>query len=545
VDYSLGMVRPSDLAARSFPVFLGGFLALAASAHAVATGPVFGSHMVLQRGAPIPVFGTGTNGENVTVTLGTQSKNTTVANGAWKVNLDAMTAGGPYTMTIKGATTLTYTDVMVGEVWHCAGQSNMDTRMGYSEYPDLADSIKVANYPKLRYITTRQPNQTIQWQQVTPTTVGSMTAAGYFFGRDLLDHLDGVAVGIVNTSVGGTVIKTWLDPATVAATADLSGDTEAGGMYKTWIEPVEGFGIRGSVYLQGENDASSSALTPAYNRRLEALIKGWRKAWNMPAMPFIVVGMCHKGALQTAAGEASNQASVREAQRQVTDTMPHSLLSVAIDLGSTTTWHYPQKPQLGARLGALARGWLYEQTGFVHLSPKPTDCYFRGSTVVIPWDARGGKLSVSSGTAPTGFAVAGSDDKWSWATASLKGDTVFLTTSISKPTQVRYAWANNPVMNLVGSQGLPATPFQCAISAVSGTGAPQPDPVGGARLRRESGILVGTSEEDGIWTLSDPAGRTFAVHRGRSVSWEPTVRGVHAWRFEGRLWRMSGKVVVP
>lgn len=485
----------------------------------VSTGAVFGSHMVLQREAPIPVFGTATNGESVTVTLGTQAKTTTTTNGSWKVNLDAMPAGGPYTMTIKGANTITYTDVMVGEVWHCAGQSNMDTRMNYTEYSFAADIAK-ADHPLLRYITMRQPGQTIKWQNVSPSTVGAMTATGYYFGRNLLENLDGVAVGIVNTSVGGTVIKTWLDPATVAATADLAGDAEAGGMYKSWIKPVEGFGIRGSIYLQGENDASSSALTPAYNRRLEALIKGWRKAWNMPTMPFLVVGLCHKGALQTAAGEASNQASIREAQRQVTDTMPHSLLSVAVDLGSTTTWHYPQKPQLGARLGAVMRGWLYGQTGFTYLSPKPADCYFRGSTIVIPWNTRGGKLSLSSGTTPTGFAVAESDGKWSWATASLKGDTVFLTTSISKPTQVRYAWANNPVMNLVGSQGLPATPFQSGIA--SGPTASIASKNGlvrapGARMIGNALVVSATGGNADV-SVVDAAGRSLLSLRDADLS---------------------------
>lgn len=491
----------------------------------VATGAVFGSHMVLQRGAPIPVFGTASNGESVTVTLGTQSKTTTAANGSWKVNLDAMPAGGPYTLTIKGANTATYTDVMVGEVWHCAGQSNMDTRMNYTEY-DFASDIAKANHPLLRFITMRQPGQTVKWQNVSPSTVGPMTATGYYFGRNLLDNLDGVAVGIVNTSVGGTVIKTWLDPATVAATADLAGDAEAGGMYRSWVKPIEGFGIRGTIYLQGENDASSSALTPAYNRRLEALVKGWRKTWNMPTMPFIVVGLCHKGALQAAVGEASNQASIREAQRQVTDTMANSLLSVAVDLGSTTTWHYPQKPQLGARLGAVVRGWLYGQTGFAYLSPKPADCYFRGSTIVIPWDTRGGKLSLSNGNAPTGFAVAGSDGKWSWATATLKGDTVLLTSSISKSTQVRYAWANNPVMNLVGSQGLPATPFQSKIaSGPTASIAPQNGIVRAPGARMIGNALV-VSATGGIADISvvDAAGRSILSLRDADLSTDLRLR---------------------
>ncbi|MBK9576865.1 MAG: hypothetical protein IPK50_03190 [Fibrobacterota bacterium] len=528
-------------------LFLGSLLGMSSVAGAVATGPVFGSHMVLQRGIPIPVFGTGTNGESVTVTLGTQSKTTTVANGAWKVNLDAQVAGGPYTMTIKGATTLTYSDVMVGEVWHCAGQSNMDTRMSYSEYPNLADSIKSANYPKLRYITTRQPNQTIQWQQVSPTSVGSMTATGYFFGRNLLSNLEGVAVGIVNTSVGGTVIKTWLDPVTLKATSDLAGDAEAGTMYTSWVKSVEGYGIKGTVWLQGENDASSSALVGAYNRRLDALIKGWRKSWAMPAMPFVVVGLCHKGAKQAAVGEASNQALVRESQRQVTDTMDNSWLSVEVDLGDDATWHYPQKPQLGKRIGELVRGAVYGQTGFVHKSPRPSDCFFRGSTVVVPWDVFGGKLVLSEGSSPTGFALAGSDGKWSWAsTATLKGDTVFLTTSIAKPTHVRFAWANQPIMNLFNAQGLPATPFELSIAATSpieGSGVRRDREVS---LRVENGTLAGTSlGKPGHWVLRDVRGSLLGSIEGSDLSWTPPGRGIYAWRFEGAQVVGSGKVVVP
>lgn len=430
----------------------------------VSTGTVFGSHMVLQRGVTVPVFGRAAANEAVTVTFNGQTKSTTAsANGVWRVELASMAAGGPFTMTIKGTNTLTYTDVMVGEVWHCAGQSNMDTRLNYSEY-SFADVIKNANHPNLRYITMRQPNQTIQWQQVNPTSAASMTATGYFFGKHLLENLGGVAVGIVNTSVGGTVIKTWLDPATAAATSDLKGDADAASMYKSWVTPVEGYAVKGTVYLQGENDAASSALAPAYNRRLEALIKGWRKAWKQPDMPFLIAGLCHKGALQTGI-ENTNQAIVRESQRTVTDTMPNTWLSVMVDLGSATTWHYPQKPQTGARLGMLARGAVYGKTGIVYQSPRPVQCFKRGSEVVVVFDSRGSTLKLSTGSAPTGFSLAGSNGAYGWATkATLKGDTAFLSTSVASPAQVRFAWASQPIMNLVNADGLPATPFQMTVA---------------------------------------------------------------------------------
>ena len=180
-------------------------LLLAPAVHAtLATTAIFGNHMVLQRRMKVPVWGTGASGEAVTVTFDGQTKTATTSRaGTWKVVLDSMDAGGPYTMTVKGTNTLAFSDVMVGEVWQCAGQSNMDTRLNYGEY-SFADTIAKANYPKLRYITMRQPGQTVQWQQVSSATAGSLSATGYFFGRDLLDHLGGVSVGLVVTPRGGT-----------------------------------------------------------------------------------------------------------------------------------------------------------------------------------------------------------------------------------------------------------------------------------------------------------------------------------------------------
>lgn len=495
----------------------------------VATGAVFGSHMVLQRGVAVPVFGTAASGETVSVGFNGQTKSVTASgSGTWSAKLDAMAAGGPFTMTIKGGSgnTLTYSDVMVGEVWHCAGQSNMDTRLNYSEY-SFADSIKTANYQNLRYITMRQPNQTIQWQQVNPASAASMTATGYFFGRHLLDNLKGVAVGIVNTSVGGTVIKTWMDPATVAATSDLKNDADAGSMYSSFVKPVEGIAVKGTVYLQGENDAASSALAPAYNRRLEALIKGWRKAWNQPDMPFLIAGLCHKGALQTGI-ENSNQAIVRESQRTVTDTMPNTWLSVMVDLGSATTWHYPMKPQTGRRLGLLARGALYGQAGFVYESPRPVQCFRRGTDVVVVFDSRGSSLKLSSGSVPTGFSLASGTGAYSWARgAALKGDTVFLTTSVANPTQVRFAWGSQPIMNLFDAAGLPATPFQMTIASapvgVRERFAPRRVQLSADRLRfpLEGNAVVRVRSLDGRLEREHPA-------TGRDGMAEMDVRGLRS-----------------
>lgn len=497
-----------------------------ATSQALATvvmGIPFGSHMVLQRDAPVSVWGTAAAGESVSVNFSSQTKTVkTLANGTWKVTLAAMEAGGPYTLVAKGTSnTVSYSDVMVGEVWQCAGQSNMDTRLNYWEYPNLADSIKTANYPNLRYLTMRQPGQTVQWQQVTPTTAGALSAAGYFFGRDLLAHLNGVAVGLVVTAVGGTIIEQWMDSLTVASDASLQKDTSSGGMYKAWVRPVAGYGIKGTIWLQGENN-TSSALYRNYAKRLQQLVPAWRRAWGMADMPFLVAGLCHKGVKQVAVGETSNEASIREAQRTVTDTLAGTWLSALVDLGADSTWHYPQKPELGRRLGKLARGAIYRQTGFVYEHPRPTGCFLRGSTIVIPFDARGDHLTLDSGTVPLGFAVAGADGKWSWATTSIQKDTVFLTTSLATPTQVEYAWANQPIGNLRGASGLPATPFRLTIASGGSVGLAAPGEVAempqlslrqwGDRLEVEAPSTVRTCE------VFDLAGRRrLSLHPGTAV----------------------------
>lgn len=489
----------------------------------VAMGIPFGSHMVLQRGVPVSVWGTAAAGESVSVSLSSQTKIVkAMADGTWKATLAAMEAGGPYSLVAKGASNaVSYSDVMVGEVWHCAGQSNMDTRLNYWEYPNLADSIKTANYPNLRYLTMRQPGQAVQWQQVTPTTAGALSAAGYFFGRDLLAHLNGVAVGLVVTAVGGTIIEQWMDPLTVASDAGLQKDTNSGSMYDAWVRPVVGYGVKGTVWLQGENN-TSSALYKNYATRLQQLVPGWRRAWGMEGMPFLVAGLCHKGVRQVAVGETSNEASIREAQRTVTDTLPGTWLSVLVDLGSDSTWHYPQKPELGRRLGKLARGAIYGQTGLVYEHPRPTGCHLRGSTIVVPFDARGDHLSLDSGKVPLGFAVAGADGKWSWAAAAIQKDTVFLTTSLAKPTQVEYAWANQPIGNLRGASGLPATPFRLTIASGESVGLGAPGEGAGMprlslrqrrdRLEVEASSVVRTCE------VFDLAGRRrIALHPGAAA----------------------------
>ena len=189
-------------------------------------------------------------------------------------------------MSIVGNNTVTLTDVYVGDVWQCGGQSNMDTRLSY--YPNLADTITNANVPLLRYNTLRQPGQTGSgsnpWLVVSPSTAGNLSAVGYFFGK-AIQQTTGVAVGLLVTAVGGTFIEQWLDSATLTANPGIT-DTFKGQMWNTWVSFAVGYGIKGTVWMQGEQN-STSTMSPTYADRFKLLINGWRAAWGEGNFPFI------------------------------------------------------------------------------------------------------------------------------------------------------------------------------------------------------------------------------------------------------------------
>lgn len=422
----------------------------------VSVTPLFASHMVFQRNMINPVWGRASVGEQVTVTIGTQVKTTTTgANGKWRITLDSMVAAGPLTMTIKGNNTLTLTDIYIGEVWQVAGQSNMDTRMNY--YPNLADSILNANVPLLRYYTLRQPTQANPtWNVVTPTTAAILSATGYFFGRQIQSTV-GIAVGLVVTAVGGTTLEGWMDSATLAAHPEIT-DTSRGKMWKAWADSVCGFGMRGTVWIQGEQDANSIEA-PTYAVRFPLLINGWRAAWGEGTFPFIYGQLSNTHPLQTTTHDTGWIPPVREGQRLAL-AVPNTAMAVFIDIGSDTTWHFPNKPEAGRRLALPAKALLYGQTSLVYSGPLYQSMSVAGNKIKLVFSQIGSGLAPKTGaTSLTGFCLAGNtgvNGTWYWATSAvISGDTVTVSSdSVANPTRVRYAWADNPIDNLYNIEGL-------------------------------------------------------------------------------------------
>lgn len=251
-----------------------------------------------------------------------------------------------------------------------------------------------------------------------------------------------------------------MDPESVAADPLLSGSSgNHSSMYRQWVQPVAGMAIRGTVWIQGEQDRSNG-LAVYYRDRFQALIKGWRKVWGQGDFPFYFVQLANYGSVQTSPGEEASSAVIREAQRLALN-LPNTAMAVAIDIGDAGDLHFSNKRDAGLRLALPAKALVYGRKDLVYSGPLFESRIVDGSRIHLLFRHAGSGLAAKGGGALKGFAIAGSDNRFVWADAVIRGDTVTVSSSqVSRPAQVRYAYAGNPIGNLVNREGLPASPFQ-------------------------------------------------------------------------------------
>jgi sialate O-acetylesterase len=479
---------------------------------AVALASPFTDHAVLQRGMPIPVWGTADAGEQVTVTFDGQAKSVAAgADGKWLVRLDAHQAGGPYELKVAGTNTLTLTDVLVGEVWICSGQSNMEWTLKNANNPE--QEIAAANFPKLRHFRVDKKTSdtplgscTGSWTVCTPQNAGGYTAVGYFFGRKLVQELD-VPVGLLHTSWGGTPAEAWTSRAALTSTAPFTGvlaawdkrmenlPAETGkfkaamekwqveaaaakaagqpepkkprkpegqdspnkpaSLYNGMLNPLVPYGIKGAIWYQGESNAGRAK---EYHALMSLMIGDWRQAFGQGDFSFYIVQLANFMERKDQPGD-SGWAALREAQYLTTTTVKNTGLAVAIDIGDAKDIHPRNKQDVGLRLALNALAKDYGKP-ITYSGPVYRSMAVEGANAVLSFDHLGGGLTVT-GDQLTGFAVAGEDMKFVWADAKIVGDTVVVSAAaVTKPVAVRYAWADNPACSLGNKAGLPAVPFR-------------------------------------------------------------------------------------
>ena len=463
--------------------------AIAAPARAdVSLNNMFGDHMVLQQGIKNKVWGKADPGEVVTVSLGAQSHSTTAAgDGTWHVFLDPVKEyGGPHTLTVKGKNTITFNDVLIGEVWVCAGQSNMKWSVNQSNDPDIEKAA--ARFPNIRLISvphvgTQEPqwNFNGKWQQCSPETVGSFSAVGYCFGRQLHQTL-GVPVGLINNAWGGSAAEAWVKREKLAAHPtlkvihkrwvrmesaekpdenQLKGNARPGNIHSGVLTPSIGYGLRGAVWYQGE---ANDDRAYQYRELFPFMIKSWREEWGLSDFPFYWVQLADFMAEKAEPAESA-WAELREAQTMTMKALPNTGEAVIIDIGEGKDIHPKNKQDVAKRLARWALAETYKVPGIACRSPLYKGMEKQGSKIVLAFDHVGAKAAgwrPFDVPEPIGFAIAGADRKFVPAKAAILPDGRIEVSSaaVADPVAVRYAWADNPVCNMYSAAGLPLTPFR-------------------------------------------------------------------------------------
>ncbi len=443
-------------------------LIAAAQASSVTLPPLFSDHMVLQRDRPVRVWGWGTPGDQVDVSIDNWAGKAEVGSeGNWVVWVPAHKAGGPFVLNVEGRE---FKDVLFGDVWVCSGQSNMQWSVAQSANPD--QEIAAANHPQVRLYTvpmtsTESPLATNggPWSVCSPQTVRNFSAVGYYFGRELVSKT-GVPVGLINTSWGGTPVeswtsrgalrripesKAWLDDHLAKVKAGTAGNNRGwfpGALYNAMVAPLTPFSIRGAIWYQGESNADKPEL---YSRTFPNMIRDWRSAWKQGDFPFYFVQLA-------SFGTNADWPRLREAQTK-TLSLPNTGMALAIDIGTSNDIHPKNKQDVGRRLALWALRDVHGQKVEVS-GPQYNVTMIRRSLISVQFSNATGMRSRDGGPI-IGFQIAGADKKFVDATATVNGTMIALTApGIDEPRFVRYAWASDPKNNLVNAAGLPAVPFR-------------------------------------------------------------------------------------
>jgi sialate O-acetylesterase len=483
------------------------------AAAAVELPTIFGSNMVLQSGIRAPIWGRAKPGEGVTVEVAGQSHATRAgASGAWRVELDPLEASDePLTLTVRGENTIVLEDVLVGEVWLCAGQSNMRLPVDFADDSDL--ELAHSDYPNLRLISVvsnrvEKPQSEFigSWQPSWPSTVGHFSAVCFFFGRELHEILR-VPVGLIQSAEHNSACEAWMSRPTLAADprfrgllrdwakreaeyekpkpmrrptappqpAESSKKTPAAltgkdllpprppklsarrpaNLYNSLLHPIIGYGIRGVLWYQGESNIKNPRL---YRDLFPAMIREWRREWRRDDLPFYWIQLPGFGPRHDS-GAGAGWALVREAQTLTARDLPHTAQAVTIDIGGPL--HPKNKRDFARRLlrPVLAREY---GLGVAYENPTLEKFEVHGDKAVLTFAHVGDGLAVCRGWNVAGFALAGSDHAFVAAEGDIVGDDKVEVRSetVPHPVAVRYAFGGNPRPNLCTRSGLPATPFR-------------------------------------------------------------------------------------
>lgn len=502
---------------RSFICLCTMLLIIAHFSHAKVTLPaILSDSMVLQRHQKVPVWGEAAPGEQIKVSFAGQQKQTRAdSEGRWILYLSPLQANAqPASMLIAGENTIELKGLLVGEVWFCTGQSNMQLTL--PETDNGEEAIAAANHPMIRLFNVsrkvafgHEEGPLAVWQVCTPASVRAFSAAGYYFGVDLQKELN-VPIGLVNASFGGSQVEAWIPVEYLLASPDLRPTVErekvwekerpqvqkqydaamaawrteiekakaegkkepraprvpdalreyriAASIYDHMIEPLIPFATKGILWYQGE---SNEERAEQYGLLLPVFIKAWREQWKNAKLPFGIVQLPN---YREVAAQPTDEAwsHLREQQRRTVAHTRNTGLIVTIDIGEAHDIHPKNKLDVGKRMARWALAEVYGKD-MLATGPMFSSAKVKGNKMVLTFDEVGEGLKISEGDELQEFAIAGSDKQWHWAKARIidKDKVEVWADEVPEPVAVRYAFNNNPENpNLTNDSGLPAAPFR-------------------------------------------------------------------------------------
>ncbi|MFV8366852.1 MULTISPECIES: sialate O-acetylesterase [unclassified Flavobacterium] len=430
---------------------------------------VFSDNMVLQRNTEVTIWGWANPQEEVVVTpsWNHQEYKFKANNQAkWEIKIPTPKEGGPYIVIVKGYNEIILKNILIGEVWICSGQSNMEMSASWG-IENGEEAVKNATNPNIRFFsipkltaTSPQNNVPGSWTESTPETIRNFSAAGYFFAKRLQEELKNVPIGLISSNWGGTPAEIWMpeeviqNDAVLLASAktrkeETYGPNQPGRAFNAMIYPLVGFKIAGVIWYQGESNVGSAV----YDKTFSALISSWRKLWNYE-FPFYYVqiapyqyGDDHFGGVE-----------VRNAQRKVLQEIPNTGMVLTSDISPIDDIHPKDKKTVGTRLANLALVKTYKTNTDLVNGPLYKNIKIEKNTVIVAFDYTEGLHFLNKKS--NQFEIAGADNVFYVADASIKNNAVLLTSKkVPNPLKVRFSWKNTAQSDLFNKANLPASSF--------------------------------------------------------------------------------------
>jgi sialate O-acetylesterase len=466
-------------------------------------------NMVLQQGVPVHIWGKADRGEKVSVRILDQFQKTVAdEKGNWQIWLHPMKSSEPVSMTVSGNNTIVIKNILIGEVWFAAGQSNMEYSVSKSDNSEK--EIANANYPQIRIFDAKRCfSDTVKddiegkWVMCSPGTVAEITATGYFFTRGIHQHLR-IPVGLIDASWGATRCEAWTPAAcfksdprlnywlmkwekyqqdfprlkeeyliqyeawkTEAEKARSVGKEipkepkvpepktkfEPSVIYNGVVAPVSKYTIRGVIWYQGENNAYKEEAYP-YRYLFPTMIDAWRREWKQGSFPFIFAQL-------STLNKHPYWPVLRESQTEALK-LKNTAMIVTYDIGDSTDAHFKNKQEVGKRFELAARKLVYGEN-IAASGPMFRQMTIEGNTLRI-WFENSEGLKSSDGKELLGFEIAEANGKLHPAKAAIDGETILLSNeSVVNPSVARYAFKDATIGNLINGSGLPAVPFRTDV----------------------------------------------------------------------------------